>query len=291
MATYFLLFAYIMYVKFTKEKFTLLDVLIILALTFVVAITKIPYALVVGLVLLIPISKIDFNFGIFRLTGDFIKKYKIVFLALAAIVVVCASVMVVKVIPYIPEGKTFLAAVYAPRMASKLIFETIKAYGGQWLVQMTGSFGWFDTPVALVFTVFVVANLLLFNLFDYNNTLKQPADKNPFKVIEILYVMVIAAVMFVITILSMVGWTLTAYGIDPKELSVATTADSMANILAIGGLQGRYFVPAIPLFLVPYYFPKLSKYIGKINDKTYLYTYYAIMVVYLVIVLLNRYWI
>ncbi len=291
LSCYFLLFAYIMHVKFTKEKFTLRDLLIILLLTFAIVVTKIPYSLVVGLVFIVPISKIDFNFGFFRLTGDFIKKHKILFLLIVAIGAIAAAIFAIKLIPHIPEGTTFLAAIYDMRACAKLILATIKEYLGDWLVKITGNLGWFDTPVALIFTVFVIANLFFINFFDYNNTLKQPAKNNPFKVIEIVIIFAIAGIMAIITILSMFGWTLTAYGVDTEAISVVETASYMRQIPLIGGIQGRYFVPVIPLLLVPCYFPKISKCISKSNHITYLCGYHIIVFVYLVFVLLNRYWI
>ena len=289
-SVYFLLFAYILYVKFTKEKFTLTDVFVLLLLTMVVVIIKIPYALVIGLVLTIPISKIDFNFGFFRFTGEFVKKHKIIFLIIAILGTISMCFVAIKLLPYVPEGSTFLAAVYDIGASTKLILATIKACFTEWLIKITGNLGWFDTPVALIFTVFVIANLLFVNLFDYNNTIKQPANCNPFKAIEIAFTLAIALFITIIVILSMLSWTLMAYGIEARAISVAEKASYMRQIPLIGGLQGRYFVPVIPLFLVPCYFPKISKQIGKFNHITYLSGYHLTVFVYLVFVLLNRYW-
>lgn len=291
LSSYFLLFAYILYVKFTKEKFTLLDVLIILSLTFVIAVTKIPYAAIFGLVLTIPIIKINFNFGLFKLEGNFIKKYKIVFSIATIICLGAAFVFAAKLLPYIGESETFLAALQAKRATIRIIWATTKAYLGQWLTQITGDLGWFDTPVSLAFTVFVVANLLFINLFDFNNTNQMCATKNPFKALEIIWFIIIAGAMFGVTVLSMFGWTMWAYGINVDEITVAQTAEYIKAIPVIGGLQGRYFVPIIPVILLPWYFPKVSKQLQKINHRTYLCGYHVFASIYLVIVLLNRYWI
>ncbi len=288
LSSYFLLFAYILYVKFTKEKFTLLDVVIILLLTFVVAITKIPYAAILGLVLIIPISKVDFNFGLFRLRGNFIIKHKIIFSIMAAFCLIIGFALAIKIIPYIGESKTFLAAFEAKRAALKIIWSTIKLYFNEWLVQTTGNLGWFDTPVALVFTAFVILNLLFINLFDFNKGIC--LTKNPFKIFEIVLILVIAVVMSFITILSMYGWTLQAYGLDINAFSVSQMAEYMNIIPSIGGVQGRYFVPVIPLLLIPFYIPTVSNVISKINHRTYFCGYHITVFGYLIIVLLNRYW-
>lgn len=291
LSSYFLLFAYILYVKFTKEKFTLLDIAVILGLTAIVAITKIPYALVVLLIITIPISKIDFNFGLFRLEGNFILKHKIIFSIILAICLIGGVAVAIKILPYIGESKTFLAALQGKRATIRIIWSTLKEYFGEWLVQITGDLGWFDTPVALIFTVFVVSNMLFINLFDFNNTNYKCAIRNPFKKIEIVVFILVATVMFSITVLSMFGWTMKAYGINVDDISVAQTAEYLKTIPIIGGLQGRYFVPIIPLVLIPWYFPKVSNQIQKINHKTYLYGYHLTSIIYLIVVLLKRYWI
>lgn len=291
MASYFLLFAYILYIKFTKEKFTLIDVAIMVALIAVVVITKIPYALVALLIVIIPVSKIDFNFGFFKLNGELIKKHKIIFSILAVFLIAVAVVGAIKVLPHISEGKTFIGAMYDIKASIKLVFLTVKAYFGEWLTQITGDLGWFDTPVALIFTVFVISNLLFLNLFDYNNKSKCPFEKNPFKKIELVIVFVVALGMTFITVLSMFGWTMKAYGIDMNALTTSEVAGYMDQIPYIGGLQGRYFVPIIPLVLVPCYFPKFTASIQTINYKTYLYGYHITVYIYLFVVVLKRYWI
>ena len=97
--------------------------------------------------------------------------------------------------------------------------------------------------------------------------------------------------MSYVTMLSMYGWTLQANGLDPTTLSVAEMSHYMGVIPYIGGIQGRYFIPVIPLLLVPCCFPKASARVDKINQKTYLSLYHIVSLVYLGIVLLNRYWI
>lgn len=291
LSSYFLLFAYILYVKFTKDKFTLVDITIIIFLFAVIAITKIPYALVVALVLLIPISKIDLNFGLFRLKGEFIQRHKVIFSMLTGLCMIFAIIVGIKLLPHISEGRTFIAAVYDVKASFGLTFETAKFYLGEWLTQMTGSLGWFDTPVALVFTVFVVANLLFLNLFDFNNKLKKPSAKNPFKAAEIGVIVITGFGMLFITILSMFGWTMQAYGLETSTLTISQMSDYMGKIPRIGGLQGRYFLPVLPLLLVPTYFPKVSAKLQTINHTTYLCVYHLTVYIYIVVVLVSRYWI
>ncbi len=291
LSTYFLFFAYVLYVKFSKDKFTLLDLAIMLSLVFVIAVTKIPYALVVVLILTIPISKIDFNFYLFRLTGDFIKKHKWLFLSAALLCVIAAIIFGIKVLPKISYGKILIATFLNIKASSKLILNTIIQYSSGWLIQITGDLGWFDTPVALIFSVFVIANLLFFSLFDFHNKGHKPLEKNPFNKFDIVIMVIVFFGMSIITILSMFTWTLAANGIDSEIISVADISKYIIDIPLIGGIQGRYFLPILPLLLVPWYFPKISKSIQGINHVTYLCGYHLTVFIYIAVVLLNRYWI
>lgn len=291
LSSYFLLFAYILHIKFTKEKFTLADVAIIVLLAAVVAITKIPYVLVVTLVILIPISKIDFNFGFFRLHSTFIKRHKVVFSVLASLCLSFAIVVGIKILPHIAEGRTFIAAVYNVKVSIGLTFTTAKFFFCEWLTQMTGNLGWFDTPVALAFTVFVIVNLLFLNLFDYNNKLKKPASNNPFKIVDIVVIVITALCMSFITMLSMFDWTMQANGLSTDTLTISQMSEYMGELPYLGGLQGRYFLPVLPLLLVPAYSPKISARLQSINHTTHLCVYHLTVYVYIACVLLNRYWV
>lgn len=290
LAAYFLFFSYILYIKFTKEKFTLLDAFILLLSLAVVAITKIPYVFVSLLVLIIPISKIDFNFGLFRLKGEFIKKHKTVFLIVTSVCFVLIFAVAIKMLLGISYGRILAGAFYNLRNSASLIVKTTKTFVEDWFVEMTGNFGWFDTPVPLVFTVFVVGNLLFLSLFDFNNNNRLPAEKNFFKIGEIILFYVVAVTMFYVVVLSMFSWTMKAYGIDAATLSISQISDYMGQIPYIGGLQGRYFVPILPLLLMPYYFPKLSESLRKTNHITYLCAYHLTVYAYMFVVVLKRYW-
>ena len=290
-ASFYLFFAYSMHVKFIKEKFTLPDLGILLALLAVIAITKIPYALAAVLILLIPISKIDFNFGLFRIKGEFILKHKLIFSISAGVIVVLGALAAVKVLQNILIGRVLIAAIYSLKNAIVLFAKTIIAFFGRWLVELTGNFGWFDTPVALVFTVFVMANLLFLNLFDNYNVLGKPQEKNPFKPLEITVMFVFGILMSLITILALFEHTTTAFNIDISNMSIPEIASCMNMLPYIGGVQGRYFIPVIPMLLVPLYFAKPATAIGRINHKSYLCMYNLIVFTYVGIVVLMRYWI
>ncbi len=291
MAAFFLFFAYALHLKFTKEKFTLPDLGILLALLAVIAITKIPYAFVAVLILFIPISKIDFNFGLFRIKGEFILKHKLIFSISAGVVVLLGALVAVKLLQHIWIGRVFFAAIYSLKDALWLFAKTVRAFFGRWLVELTGNFGWFDTPVPLVFTVFVIANLLCFNLFDNYNVHGKSAEKNPFKPLEIIVMLVFGLAMFLIIILALFEHTAVAFGIDISNMSVSEIASYMKVLPYIGGVQGRYFIPVIPMVLVPLYFAKPVAAVEKINHISYLCIYHLTVFIFVGYTVLMRYWI
>ncbi len=291
LAAYFLYFAYVLYLKFTKEKITLIDAGIIIVLLAIIALIKIPYIFVAAMLLIIPIKKIEFNFALFKLKGEHILKYKIWF-AISAIIFMSVVVAVAyKMLINMSAGRIFVAAAYNVSGALKLILETIKEYGWLMIVQLTGDFGWFDTPVSLLFTVFVILNIFFFVFFDFENSQREPYKKNPFKFWEFTVFIFMAVFITLITVLSMFSWTIRAYGIDFEALSLVEISQYMNSIPYIGGLQGRYFIPMLPFALVPWYFPKATKQLQKVNHTTYLCGYHIVVFVYVAIVLLNRYWI
>ena len=76
-----------------------------------------------------------------------------------------------------------------------------------------------------------------------------------------------------------------------KSLSIAELGDYINRLPYIGGVQGRYFVPILPLILLPLSSFKITDKLLRINPIVYQIIYYVVLYVYLVIVLLNRYWI
>ena len=290
LAAYFLYFAYVLHLKFTKEKITLMDAGIIMVLLAIVAIIKIPYIFAAVMLLIIPVKKIELNFGLFKLKGEHILKHKIWFVAGTVILTSVIVVVAYKMLINMSAGRIFVAASYNISGALKLILGTIKEYGWLMIVQLTGSFGWFDTPVSLMFTVFVVLNVFFFAFFDFKNSQQKPYKNNPFKFWEFIVFLFIAVFITLITVLSMFGWTIKAYGIDFEALSLLEISQYMDSIPYIGGLQGRYFIPILPFALFPWYFPKATKQLQKVNHTTYLCGYHIVVFVYVATVLLNRYW-
>ena len=290
----FLFISYVLHLKFIKSKIQLLDFIKLIILLVVIALIKIPYALLGGLVVLLPLSKLDLNFKFFKIDGLFLKKYKIAILSVLALLLIPFTIFCLKLLKKISYGRILLGAIKANVATVQLILDTLSIYGMGYLKELTGSFGWLDTPVSILFTIFVLGSMLCIAFFGYlPKKKKKEKFKNPFKKWEIIYLYLLAIGMCSIIILSMFEWTIYVTGVpNHQNLSVTEYANLIKySIPAIGGVQGRYFIPVIPLFLLPLFNRRIQELISKMNCKFYLLLYYFIVFGYMILIILKRYWI
>ena len=87
---------------------------------------------------------------------------------------------------------------------------------------------------------------------------------------------ILGIIMILLIVLSMFSWTayVTGYTIDNYSISELRNLFKTFNI--IGGVQGRYFLPIIPILLIPIYSNKVTKYLSKFNISLFLNIYYLI---------------
>ena len=287
----FLFISYVLYLKFVKEKITISDFIKLFVLLGIIALVKLPYALLGGMIILLPFSKFDLNLKFVRINGDWINKYKKVLLVVVALLVVPSCWLVYKILKSIGYGRILLSAVRGGLSTIHLLLNTISTYGKGYLVGLTGEFGWLDTPVSIVFSIFVLFSMVFVSFFRINES-DSDKQENNFKKWECVYLFLLAVILTIIIILSMFQWTLYVTGIPNSEnLSIAEYVNYIKIIPVIGGVQARYFIPIIPLFLLPLFSKFMNNIISKMNYKFYLFIYYIILFVYMFIIILNRYWI
>ena len=90
----------------------------------------------------------------------------------------------------------------------------------------------------------------------------------------------------------MFDWTAVVTGFkNLNKYSLKQIGDLMGIIPSIGGVQSRYFVPAIPLLLLPIYNTSITKKINKYNLSLFLVIYYVVIAIYMFILILYRFWI
>ena len=284
----YLLVAYILYFKFDKECISLKDLLKILIILVVIAIVKLPYAFLGMLIFILPIKKINLNFKLFKINGSVIieHKKKMLYFVIPLVLVLCFFGY--QVLKHMYFGRVLLAAIGYPRKSFHMILNTLYVNKFGFIKGLTSEFGWLDTHSSLIFSIFVLVFVFIINFihFKYDNY------KSPFKKWETIYIYGIAVVMIFLLVLAMFDWTATIRGYQNlAKCSILELSNIMGTIPVIGGVQSRYFVPVIPLILLPMYSKKITSYVSKINMWFLILIYYFVVFMYLFILILCRYWI
>lgn len=276
----FIFIAYILNLKFKKDKIDYKDALIALGLLFCIGIIKIPYILLGLLVFLLPLNKIN----ILGIDKEFIKKHRILFIILTIVVIILGMIVALKM----SYGRILLAFITHPIELFKTLFETLKAHGTGLAYTICGNLGWLDIPVSMLYCAFIVLTGI-FLVF----TKEKEEEKMDFSIKDRLIIILISIIMFVVTILSLYGWTLQKNGITDINLwSFKEMIDYIKNnIVAVDGLQGRYFIPIIPVVCLCLSSKKISKLTKNINMNILNIIFYSVVIIYMFIVVLFRYWI
>lgn len=293
----FLFIAYIMNLKFSKEKITVNDIFILLAFLLIISICKVPYAILGLLVFILPLHKFEFKTKKKTITFENIKtiisKHKTFYLIFAIVLAIMFCIVAYQILSRIYIGKVLLASIFNLTDTLQLYKRSIDIFLPYYLETIVGNLGIFNVDISLLFEIFVYISLILVTFFNYKivkNRLK--VEKINFSKKDYIIIYSIVILFIYLIILSMFEWTLYCTKIpNYKSLSIAELGDYINRLPYIGGVQGRYFVPILPLILLPLSSFKITDKLLRINPIVYQIIYYVVLYVYLVIVLLNRYWI
>jgi len=277
----FLFIGYVFHFKFEKESVTIKDLLLLLGILGIITIVKIPYILLGLLIFLIPKEKII----LLNKANSFFKNKKVLKTALIVLTLIIGCLLFFKVAINISYIKVLISFLVTPISGCLLILRTIANYIDFYAISIVGYFGWHDTPVSILVGVFVILCLLIINF------LSAPKDENNklnFKERTTLFIFGI--VFSIIIMISLFDWTIGYLGTDTTGFGISDYSNRIVSAAAILGVQGRYFIPILPLLIIPFDFNK------EIKNKKLILTitqiiYYVIMFIYMLIVILNRYWI
>lgn len=268
----FLFIAYIFYLKYEADQVGVREVLTAVALLLCIAITKAPYVMFGGLVLMIPVRKIDISIGRLKITGDMIYKARWIIGLLCAAALAC--------IVYIGRNNMWISIVCGS-VANPVA--TIRLFGRTWIVwsediilSFVGNFGWADAPVAVWF---VAATIALFIVMAMTKITKSDLPQYVLTVRDRVVVTLVWMGSFYLIVMSMVAFTVDYHSEDWGR--------TIQEILAVSGLQGRYFIPLVPLVMVtmPYLFEMKEKVYRK-----FVSVWYAFACLYTSGVVIWRYW-
>ncbi len=272
--------ALILNMKFREGKVTWKDIIILIVITLVFFVVKMIYMLLLAAILIVPIDKFYLPIGKKFDLAVFIKKYKwvcLVFVILAAsgFVFLCRNQYFFKVL---------FACALQPGRTLFLMKVTLSNLLFYYMQTTVGCFGWLDTFVSNQFIVIFFCILVFINLF------LPKAELETYKGLKIrdrIVMVIIALGVMGLVLVSMATWSFELDGLDPN-VDVATIRGYLYQISSLLGVQGRYIIPVIPMFVVPL---GVGTEIG--NKKSYygtqivfyLYTFYYVMKL-----VMYRYW-
>lgn len=276
----FLLTAMIFDFKVREKKVGWKEILTFAVLTGIVLVAKEIYILVAFGIFIVPLDKFSLKLGQNFDLAVFIKKYRFLFIGILIMIAVilgilCRDFRYVKVLyaAVLQLGRTFL-----------LFKNTLIGYKDFYLQTLVGSFGWLDSAVSYTFVTVFFMMLFFVNLFQSKKSIELQSD---FTTANRIYLVMLSAAIFVFVFISMISWSFYLAGVD-FDGGVAEYRSYLYQIDYMLGVQGRYFIPFMPMLIVS---------LGRGNEAKSMKRYTVIQAVYYVIsmliilrILYVRYW-
>lgn len=266
--------SYLMNLIIEKKEVMIKDVFVVLGCLFIISIIKPPYVMLGLIAFCIPKDKYTF---LKTNRIQMVMKYKKI-IAVAFICLGCFALYLFKSNVYI---KILLACLIEFYNYLKILCNTFIANKEFYICSTIGVLGWLDTKFSIGYYILTIVFLII---------LSQSNDKMQNKRIEkrqrIIFCGVAILLMLVI-ITIMLSWTFYILNYD-SGVGYYIMSKYLNNISVVLGVQGRYFIPIAFLSLF-----SVSNFI-KINNKVanfYQIMYYLCGYIYVIKVLLQRFWI
>lgn len=271
--------AYVLHLRF-KEEIQLKDFLCLIALWILITYIKMPYCFLILLILILPLEKIHFEIGKSIINRDWIIKYRWLmiimglFFATVGVYLLKDNFWVQLVIGLIKEW----------RQTIYLLMQTMKTWGLSLITSSVGNFGWLDTPISVWVALLVYVVISLFAVVNSDEK-----DGNNLRKRERIVLCGTWVILCLFTAFAMVNHTIMVilYGSELVE-ETYDIQTALYQIPYIGGLQGRYFLPYIILLFLA--IPQ-KKQVRKRKVWFAVAIFEIVMLIYIIYVLLCRYWI
>ena len=281
----FLLVAYIMYLNVKKESVELKDIVILLSIGLLLFYIKTIYAGLLLLFAVVPTNKYHIKIGKYCIDKQWIKANR-----KKAIAGICIggflAVGLVLIIKYEYAVLLFQSFIYIGEIV-RLIIRSFIEQGTMYIDTMVAYFGWVDTPVSGWFVMaYVFVLIWLWWFSDKENEIDKNSKINAkSKIIEKSVVLFTIVIMLSVIMLSMLNWS---FGIQAVS-EVTPFYNKLKLLNTINGVQGRYFIPILPLIL---FISGKKKQAMKPQRKIFIFILMLLVsIVYSVFILLHRYWI
>jgi uncharacterized membrane protein len=238
----FYLTAYLLKLKCSKDKIKWKDILILAVVSFFILYIKVIYILLILMILAIPLDRFDLKIGKKHDIGKFVKKHKL------PLILACFALIAVGA--YLCRNNNYVVILTASILEWKrtlvMLRDTLNIQWDAYKLWYTGCFGSLDTYVPMTFAnrIFIFMGILIL-YFDK----KADAGYEKIQFRDRGLFLLIVAMIFVLIFLSMTTWTLHLSGIDPY-VSVGEMRKNLYKFGTYMGVQGRYFIPITPLFMI-----------------------------------------
>lgn len=289
--------SYVLLLKFSKKTVGWCQVAKILIIIAVIGIIKLPYVIMIFLIFIIPKEKFKFRFGSRYLDYEFCIRNKAV--SLFAILFIISSLCIF--------ASVFLKDLFIWKLCCAFILNLKDTFCLVWrtlftfmtsfhqmtliefyLSSMTGWFGQLDVKTSFIFTLFVFVSLLMFTLLNYGSNNKILPYK--FSRFDTVLCIVLFVFISLAIILAMFEHTLFISDANYNNLSISELGECIKSYICIQGVQGRYFIPILPLIFMVISCRKASQKFNNYNYKFYTIFYYISIIAYSTFTILFRYW-
>lgn len=239
------LISYIMHLKFVRTTVGIKELGIVLAMSGVIAVVKLPYVLLGLLFLLIPAEKMLFKLGPVSIDVTTLKSGR--FLRLALICIVIALPISIFILSKAAFGRYLLAYIFNVKDTFRILQQTFSGLWRFYLQSLVGYFGWLDTPTPFWFVWFVLAVFICHavaaapNLSGSSQEIKLSTRDR----IALLLFFIMGVYLLMPT---MLNWTFRLEHLQQSG-SVYEISSQLPHVESITGIQGRYF---LPFFLFPF---------------------------------------
>lgn len=273
----FLFIAYVFRLKFDESPVTLREISLLFLLWLLISYIKMPYTFLGFLVILIPLKQYRVVVGKITFEEKLIKKLIIPICVLLGIILILGI--------YIFRNNRWIQVVFGCLTEWErtifLLKQTIIYWGRDLAVGIVGNFGWLDFSVGVVIAAISYVFIVFVSIFARE-------ERGVMRIKDRVGVLLVAIVLIFFTTLSMVNHTImvTLYGSESAN-GIYNIHEALYQIPYIGGLQGRYFLPILPLVFLP--LPQICK--RKMRFMwAYVFGFIMLIGVYALCLMIDRYW-
>lgn len=235
----FLFIAYLFYLRCEKDRLGWKEAGLTLLLLALIVYIKLPYLFLGLLVFLLPKEKIHLPFPWGEINGEVIRKWRVpagivlLFLTGAGVYAARSNFWVNLVSGMALEW----------RQSLRLFWLTAVFCKRHLLISSVGKFGWMESGVSLGFVLITYLWVLILAVCKQGKEEKPLVQKK-----SGAYLWMVFLILCIFIALSMVNHTIKVSQFGGEDADVTYNVREMIyNLPYIGGLQGRYFLPFLPL--------------------------------------------